>query len=428
MATSTITVLAPNEAAPSARSVSPFKHPRPSPGTPAKTANLWDKYERQAMETARMRERNTKPSQPPPLMIPNSGKGYRPEEGSPIRPSFDFKFKRGHAATPSTTVAICKTCTLPITYTSGVCEGCTRTIVLPSATGETTPPLSPAARNFASTDLQKLRKNSLNDDVIVLTSTPSRRTSYCPLPAHISDSSFRLSALQPPPDFESLSELGRRRKTSLTDPNEPFLRLQIAQHSHVPRSAMNSPPITPTSPPWATQSGRSTRRSSLANPLLSTPAYPHARTDSLALSEYSTLCPYTSTVTTSRPSLSQVDTAFENTISAWDDWDSDGEDRLGLSGWMVQRKVKSRTSKKGKGSMDSTDSDCEARRPSTSPEKAPKQGRKSTSKEDQRLERARIEAAENARTVRRDLERQAVKKKPSSFIRVISCGRSDSDG
>ena len=95
---------------------------------------------------------------------------------------------------------------------------------------------------------------------------------------------------------------------------------------------------------------------------------------------------------------------------------------------MVQRKVKSRTSKKGKGSMDSTDSNCEARRPSTSPEKTPKLGRKSTSKEDQRLERARIEAAENARTLRRDLERQAVKKKPSSFIRVISCGRSDSDG
>ncbi|KAG9189807.1 hypothetical protein G6011_06675 [Alternaria panax] len=422
--------LSPNEAASPARNVSPFKHPRPPPDTLAKTAKLWDKYERQALETAMKREKTTKPSQPPPLMIPSKSSGYRPEEGSPTRPGFDFKFRRSHAATPLTTVAICKTCTLPITYTSGVCEGCTRTIVLPSASGETTPPLSPAARNFASTDLQKLRKSSLNEDVVIPTSTSSRRTSYCPLPAHYSDPSFRLSTLQPPPDLESFSELGRRRKTSLTDPNEPLFRLQVAQQSHVPRSAMNSPPITPTSPPWAAHSRCSTRRSSLANPLMPTSAYPHARTDSLALSEFSTLCPYTSTVTTSRPSLSQVDTALENTTSAWDDWDSDSDDRLGLAGWMGRRKTKSRTggAREGKGSMDSTDSDREPRRPSTSPEKIQKQSRKSSSKEDQRLERARIEAAENARTVRRDLERQAAKKKPSGFIRVISCGRGDNDG
>jgi hypothetical protein len=57
-----------------------------------------------------------------------------------------------------------------------------------------------------------------------------------------------------------------------------------------------------------------------------------------------------------------------------------------------------------------------------------KAGRKSSSKEDQRLERARIEAAENARTVRRDMESRAAKKKPSGFIRVISCGRGGDDG
>jgi hypothetical protein len=55
-------------------------------------------------------------------------------------------------------------------------------------------------------------------------------------------------------------------------------------------------------------------------------------------------------------------------------------------------------------------------------------GRKSSSKDDQRLERARIEAAENARTVRRDLERQAARKKPSGFIKAISCGFGDNDG
>jgi predicted NAD-dependent protein-ADP-ribosyltransferase YbiA (DUF1768 family) len=78
--------------------------------------------------------------------------------------------------------------------------------------------------------------------------------------------------------------------------------------------------------------------------------------------------------------------------------------------------------------MDSTDSDCEATRPSTSPKEMTKMGRKSSSKDDQRLERARIEAAENARTVRRDLERQAARKKPSGFIKAISCGFGDNDG
>lgn len=90
------------------------------------------------------------------------------------------------------------------------------------------------------------------------------------------------------------------------------------------------------------------------------------------------------------------------------------------------RKIKSRAGG-AKGSMDSTDSDCEATRPSTSPKMTTKTGRKSSIKEDHRLERVRIEAAENARTVRRDLEKRVAKKKPSGFIRVLSCGRGDND-
>ncbi|KAI4955901.1 hypothetical protein J4E91_000110 [Alternaria rosae] len=302
-------------------------------------------------------------------------------------------------------------------------------IILPSASGETTPPISPASRNFASTDLIKLRKNSYGEDVNVRTSTTSsRRTSYCPLPAHLVDPSFRLSTLQPPPELEAFSNdpIRTRRKTSLTDPNEPFLRLQIAQQAPLPRSAMNSPPITPTSPPpWATHSRSSTRRSSLANAaLLPKPAYPHARTDSVALSEYSTLCPIQTTLTTK----------LENTISAWDDWDSDNEDgdRAGLASWMGRRKTKGRGSERpreGKGSMDSTESDNDATRPSLCLRETPKKVKKSMniSKEDQGLERARIEAAENARARRRDAEQKLAKKKPSGFIRAITCGKSDTD-
>ncbi len=424
IATSTMTMLAPNRTPPPTRNPSPFKDPRPPPGTPAKTAMLWDKYERQAIETARMRERATQPSQPPRLVIHSNGEAHKSEDMSPTRPSFDFKFRRSHAATPSATMSTCKTCTLPITYASGICEGCTRTIVMPCSSGQATPPLSPAARNFASTDLRNLHKNSSMDDVTIRTSIPSRRTSFCPLPAHLADPSFRLSSLPPPPDFEAFSEPMRGRKISLTDPNEPFLRLQISRQTHVPRSQMNSPPMTPTSPPWATQSRCSTRRSSLANAAsLPAPTYPHARTDSVALSEYSTLCPYQSTVTTS----------LENTISAWDDWDSDSDsddaDRLGLSSWIGRRKTKSRAAgaREGKGSMDSTESDNEATRPSPSLRDATRRGRKSSSKEDPCSERARIEAAEMARTRRREMERQLARKKPSGFIRVITCGRGDVD-
>jgi len=99
---------------------------------------------------------------------------------------------------------------------------------------------------------------------------------------------------------------------------------------------------------------------------------------------------------------------------------------------MGRRKTKGRGSgpREGKGSMDSTESDNDATRPSLCLRETPKKAKKSMniSKEDQGLERARIEAAENARARRRDAEQKLAKKKPSGFIRAITCGKSDTDG
>jgi hypothetical protein len=141
----------------------------------------------------------------------------------------------------------------------------------------------------------------------------------------------------------------------------------------------------------------------------------------VALSEYSTLCPFQSTATTK----------LENTMSAWDDWDSDNDDadRAGLASWMGRRKTKGRGSgpREGKSSMDSTESDHEATRHSLGLRQTTTKGRRSLSKEEQGLERARIEAAENARTKKRETERQLAKKKPSGFISLFSCARGQDD-
>jgi hypothetical protein len=424
MATTIPFMFVPHQSSPLARTTSPFKDPPPS--TPAKTAKLWDEYERRAVEKARKRDRTTQASHPQRSSASDIGKGSKSNDGSTTRTSFDFKFKRMHVATPSTTVAICKTCQQPITYNSGVCERCTRTIILPSPSGETTPPLSPSARNFASTDLQQLHKNSSVEEVIVPQSTSPKRKSFCPMPTQMFDPPVRLDSLKPPPNHEAILEPARSRKISLTDPNEPFLRLQITQQTYAPRSQSNTQPTTPTyiptTPPSAAQSRSSTRPSSLANiASLLTSAYPYARNNSATPSEFSTLYPYASTVTASPPSLCRVSYALQNTTSAWDDWDSDDDaEKVRLMGWMGKRKVKSRGSG-GKGSMDSCDSreDDGKTSPKASPREKKKHDRKS--KEEERLERVRIETAESARRLASE-SKSAKKKRPSGFVRVISCG------
>ncbi|KAF1940506.1 hypothetical protein EJ02DRAFT_504133 [Clathrospora elynae] len=380
-----------------------FKDPSTPQCTPVKTAKLWD-------ET---RDRTTQASHPQRASASEVRRERNSNDGSSTRSSFDFKFRRAHAETPSTTVAICKSCKQAIT-----------TIVLLSSTGETAPPLSPAARNLTSTDIQQVHKDSSVKEIIMPTSTSSKRKSFCPMPTQFFDPPIRFSSLPPPPTQEAVREPARSMNPSLTDPNEPFLRLQTT-HPNAPRSQSNSHPASPTyiptTPTSTSHSRSSTRPSSLANVAsLPASAYPYARNNSATPSEFSTLYPYSSTVTTSPPSLCRVSYALQNTTSAWDDWGSDDDaEKVRLVGWMGRRKVKSRGSgKEGKESMDSSGSDEGVM---VSKEKEQVMKDKSNTEED-RLERARVETAENAKASRIasiDVKR---KKRPSGFVRVFSCG------
>ncbi|KAH9868562.1 hypothetical protein J1614_007634 [Plenodomus biglobosus] len=428
MATTT-TMFAPHHSSPLARTSSPFRDPRPPPCTPAKTAKLWDEYEKRALENARKRDWASKTSPPQPQRSSASDIGGLDSKAAPpttARSSFDFKFRRGHAATPSTTVSTCKTCRQAITYASGICERCQRTIIIAPPSGEITPPISPTGRAFSPSDLQQFRKPSLDEVTMPVAISPTRK-SFCPLPSQGIDPPIRLDSLRPPPPPSAILEPGRSRKASLTDPNEPFLRLQITgQQTYQPRAHSQSHPTTPTfintSPPSTSHSRASTRPSSLAN-IASLPAsaYPYTRNNSVTPSELSTLFPYASTITTSPPSLCRSSYALQNTTSAWDDWDSDSEgEKVRLVGWIGRRKAKGKSSdKESKGSIDSFGSDGDV---------FLRDKKSRESKEEERLERARLETAESARASRlsRDsqMHEQSVKKKrrPSGFVRVISCG------
>lgn len=208
-----------------------FQGPSPAPCTPAKTAKAWDEYERQARQNARRRDRASQgPRTQRNSASSEMGKGSR-SSASTSRSSYDFKF-RNVTITASTAVATCKNCKQAITYASGICERCTKTIILPSYSGVSTPPLSPTARNFAFTDLHQLERHTSQDDPNTWLSTSSMRKDYSPA-LQFTNPPIRLDSLRPPPNTQDIMETTRGRKTSLTDPNEPFLRLQYA-HQHAP--------------------------------------------------------------------------------------------------------------------------------------------------------------------------------------------------
>lgn len=408
----------PQHSSPLARTTSPFKDPRPPPCTPGKTAKLWDEYEARAVENARKRDRKSHPQR---SSTPTGRKGSEmatPPKVTAARSSFDFKFRRGHTVTPSATVSICKTCKQPVTYSSGICERCKQTIVLTSSTSETTPSLSPSARNFASTNLQQLHNSSLEEISMPISASPTRR-SFCPLPTKLLDPPVRLDSLRPPPSLDATLEPARSRKVSLTDPNDTILRLQITQQ-HAYENRSHSHPATPTfapaTPPSTSHSQSSTRPSSLTNmSQLPTSTYPYTRNDSATPSELSSMFPYISSVAASPPSLCRSSYTVQNTMSAWDDWDSDDEcEKMRLVGWMGRRKAKRKSGEKeSKGSMDSFNSE-----PETTKDRRSKQSR-----EDERLEQARLETAEIARASRIASESKSVgRRRPSGFVRVISCG------
>ncbi|CAO2657435.1 Nn.00g035610.m01.CDS01 [Neocucurbitaria sp. VM-36] len=437
MATSASTMtFAPHQPSPLARTISPFKDPRPPPPcTPAKTAKLWDEYEKRALENARRRDGSTQVPYPQRTSTSDIARGDESNSAPATtmsRTSFDFRFRRARAATPSTTVAICKTCKQPITYASGICERCMKKIILPAPTGETTPPLSPAARNFASTDLLQLHRNSSLEEMTMPTSTSPKQKSFCPLPIQLIDPPIRLSSLRPPPltQPDASLEPNRSRKTSLTDPNEPFLRLQITQQTYTPPSYSHPTTPTysnlPTTPP-------STRPSSLANvaslpATTSTSTYPYDRKTSVTPSEFSALYPYASTTTTSPPSLCRVSDAQQGPTSAWDDWDSDDEEKVRLVGWIGRKKGKKWGKERG-GSKDSFESvnggGSGGGFSLVMSEEARKKKERKERRDEERLEAARRETVELIRVGKGAGAGDAQKKKKrraGGFVRVISCG------
>jgi hypothetical protein len=367
MTSTTTLAFAPHQPSPLARTTSPFKDPRTPPCTPrTPTAKLWDEYERRAMENARRRETTCGSSlQSPQLQRFSSGavfdiikkydphssqyspriSGISPTTSATESPNFEFGFPgsarhRGRAdSVYSTTVAICKTCKEAISSSSGICEKCMKTIVISSTSGESTPPLGPACRNFASTDLPKLHKESTSGTTTPAPRSPKRKSRRSSS-TQLADPPIRLSSLRPLRTCEnpkSSSEAPRPRKSSLTDPNEAFMRLQIARKPvPIPRTL----PVSPTTLPSTSHSHVSntrTRCSSLAN-VTEPSQFAHPRHASATPSELSTMAPCTSNTTTSPPSVSRASYNLENQTSAWD-WDSDDEEeKAGLVGYWRARK------------------------------------------------------------------------------------------
>ena len=433
----------PTRPSPVPRKASPFKDPRPAPCTPAKTARAWDAYEKQARQNARRRDQASRVSQPQRNSTSSdAGKGSR-SSSSTARSSYDFKFRNVPIAT-STAVATCKSCKQPITYASGICERCKKTIILPALAGESTPPLNPAVRNFASTDLHLLEKSTSQEEPDTRPSSSSKRKG-CPPALQLTTPPVRRDSLRPPPHTQDLMEANRSRKTSLTDPNEPFLRLQYA-HQYVPNtySIPTTPTYPSTSPPSTVPSRVSTRPSSFAqmtSPLTQDAMMPsYTRQNSATPSELSHAHHYAPVPPDSTSPLQCVDNGLQNTTSAWDDWDSDGEEKVRLVGyWKRGGKDKSIThastsNLKGKekereraDSKISYSSGEEQRshekRDKKNKSSLDRKSEKKQSKESSRSQ-SRMSKHDDAKASSTDRESyKKHKKRPSGLTRFFSCGR-----
>lgn len=429
----------PARQSPLSRKASPFKDPRPAPCTPAKTAKVWDEYEKQARQNARRRDRASQASPPQRnSAVSEVGKGSR-SSTSTARSSYDFKFRTAPNVT-SMAIATCKSCQQPIMYSSGVCERCKKTIILPSRTGESTPPLTPAARNFASTDLHLLEKCTSQDTSISRPSSISKRQDYPPA-LQLTNPPVRLDSLRPPPSSQDIMESSRARKTSLTDPNEPFLRLQYAQQiAPCTYSIPSTPTYPPTSPPSTIPSRVSTRPSSFAQ--MMSPLTQNATMPSYTQQNSATPSEYGQVHNHAPPSLHFVNRTLQTTISAWDDWDSDDEEKVRLvDKWRRSGKDKTTAhaskvnlrggKEKERERADSkfSYSSSEERR---SHEKYDKRGKsslerkseKKQSKESSRTQ-SRMSKYEDVKPKATSMETESYKKhkkRPSGLTRFLSCG------
>lgn len=421
------------------RRPSPFKDPRPAPCTPAKTARAWDEYEKQARQNAKRRDRASQAPRPQRNSASSDiGKGSR-SSTSTARSSYDFKFRNMPIAA-SAAVATCKSCKQSITYASGICERCKKTIILPSPAGESTPPLSPGDRNFASTDLQLLEKHTSQEDYNIRSSISSKRQEY-PSGLQFTNPPIRLDSLRPPPNPQDVMEAARSRKTSLTDPNEPFLRFQYAhQYAPATSSIPTTPTYPPTSPPSTVPSRVSTRPSSFAqmtSPLVQNAVLPTlARYNSATPSESSHVQHYAPVP----PSLYQVNNALQNTTSAWDDWDSDGEEKVRLVGYWKRggkdklanhistANLKGKEKERERADSKVSYSSSEERRSHEKREKKSKSSldRKSEKKQSKESSRSQSRSSghDDAKTSSTDKESyKKHKKRPSGLTRFLSCGR-----
>jgi hypothetical protein len=412
-------MFAQQPSSPVTRTISPFKHPRPPPSMPGQTANVWNKYERRAVENVRRREgclQSLQSQRCSASTIPRTSTATT----ASAQPSFDFKFRGRQKASSSTASTFCKTCQQLITYTSGICEPCKKTIIMSSSTGATAPQSKPSAQTIPSQPNQDPYTLSLREEVISPKATSPKRRHFCPLPTQLIDPPIRLSSLRPPPTQNSVLELNRGRKTSLTDPNEPFLRLQIAQtrNSHS-SSHPTSPTYPPTTPPSTSRSRSSTRPASLATTVAALspvavhiPTHPYARHNSVTPSELSTLYPCASATTTSRPSVSSTAYGVNQTASVWDDWDSDEEEeKAGLVGYL--REIgKVRVKKERSDSKTSLDSVS---------------AKLSSAREEERKKSREQRRASQEKEQRPKSSGSGKKRRPSGFVRVISCGRCSRD-
>ncbi|KAF1974332.1 hypothetical protein BU23DRAFT_115166 [Bimuria novae-zelandiae CBS 107.79] len=402
----------PQHPSPLARTTSPFKNPRTAPSTPGNTEHVWDEYEKRAVENARRRDtmwstsrRQTQQSRFSSATVLDIIKSYDPHSSPRVpsikdSPRFDFGFPTQQRpqlpVTESTTVAICKTCKGSITSTLGICEACKKTIVL-SSPAQATPPLTPTTQSFTLADpTQKGETSPANKDM--RTSTSPKRRSRRISSAQLVDPPIRLSSLRPPPPSQSTprlsAETSRPRNASLPGSFETLKRLPI---SRKPVPLYASVPATPTTPPSTAHSYHSatrTRPCSLANittpPVTETSSYRSTRHNSATPSELSTLFPYlsSSTTTTSPPSVYRASYQLQNTMSAWEDSDSEDEEKVGLVKYWRGRKWRS-----SRGSLGSQSG--QARRESTE-----------TGNEEER----------------RSAEMPVGGRKRRGFVRVISCG------
>ncbi|KAF2747459.1 hypothetical protein M011DRAFT_477107 [Sporormia fimetaria CBS 119925] len=422
-----------------------------SPLTPTRrTARLWDEYERRAVESARRREtssttvtQNTSSQRLSNGTVFEIIRSYDPgSTTSSPRPDLDVSPAHRKLSARPRTVAICKSCDEAIKSSTGVCEQCMKTIILPPS-GESTPLLSTSCRNFGSTDLPKLHRQtasgsstptsssfnqraqrlSSTDFVTRLTSLPQDTTSGAPS-----------TAIYPP---RKSSRRTDSRNTSLNDLNDSLPRLHISRKP-VPGSISvpSTRPSSPISPPC--KSAKAVRPSSATSTPPSRPHNRHQRAytrhpsitpSDLAVYPYLSPCSsstaFGTSTPTSRCSVSRPSDVVPNMTSAWDDWDSEEGEKVRLVGYFKGKKGK----KSARGSRESGRSEggVIGRRYSEDEEWETVTQSKSTSTRTEKgagkEKKTRKDGKDREGRERGNgKEKEKPKKRPTRFVRAMSCG------